>query len=82
MAAAKASFLEEWKDEYGYGGRIDQLYRDEVGCRMKPNEHYLDYTGSALYCSSALHCIFEELQVSILAPCCILVPSQRAGLPC
>lgn len=30
---------------------------------MRPDEHYLDYTGSALYCSSALNCIFEDLQV-------------------
>eukprot|EP00892_Ulva_mutabilis_P009776 jgi/Ulvmu1/7170/UM034_0078.1 len=65
MAAAKAAFLEQWGGEYGYGGRVDQLYRDEVGCRMKPHEHYLDYTGSALYCSSALQCIFEDLQTNV-----------------
>lgn len=68
MAVAKAAFLEQWKEEYGYGGRIDQLYRDEVGCRMKPHEHYLDYTGSSLYCSSALQCVFEDLQVTTDLP--------------
>lgn len=74
MAAAKAAFLAQWKDEYGYGGRIDQLYRDEVGCRMKPNEHYLDYTGSALYCSSALNCIFEDLQVGLRSLLLLALP--------
>ena len=31
--------------QYGYSGRIDYLYPREVGLRMKPGEHYLDYTG-------------------------------------
>ena len=41
----KESFLAQYGQRYGYGGRIDRLYPAEVGARMKPNEHYLDYTG-------------------------------------
>ena len=41
----KEVFLAQYGQRYGYGGRIDQLYPAEVGARMKPNEHYLDYTG-------------------------------------
>lgn len=26
----------------------------QVGCRMKPNEHYMDYTGSSVYCQSQI----------------------------
>lgn len=26
----------------------------QVGVRMKPNEHYLDYTGSSVYCQSQI----------------------------
>jgi molybdenum cofactor sulfurtransferase len=37
-------------------------YPDEVGSRLKPNEHYLDYTGSSLYCNSQLQAAFEELK--------------------
>lgn len=63
---AKAEFLKEWGDSYGYGGRIDKIYRDEIGRRMAVNEHYLDYTGSSLYCSSVLSSIFDDLQVNCL----------------
>jgi hypothetical protein len=55
--------LREWAASYGYGGRIDKLYRDEIGRRMAENEHYLDYTGSSLYCSSVLKAVFDDLQV-------------------
>ena len=41
----KEVFLAQYGQRYGYGGRIDRLYPAEVGARMKPNEHYLDYTG-------------------------------------
>jgi hypothetical protein len=54
LAAAKAAFLEAHGGEYGYKGQIDVLYPCEVGCRMKPNEHYMDYTGSSVYCQSQL----------------------------
>ena len=43
------------------------LYRDEIGRRMAENEHYLDYTGSSLYCSSTLKTIFDDLQVLALS---------------
>jgi hypothetical protein len=54
LAAAKAAFLDQHGAEYGYKGQIDVLYPCEVGCRMKPNEHYMDYTGSSVYCQSQL----------------------------
>lgn len=34
----------------------------QVGCRMKPNEHYLDYTGSSVYCQSQIEKVFDELR--------------------
>jgi hypothetical protein len=34
----------------------------QVGCRMKPNEHYMDYTGSSVYCQSQIEQVFEELR--------------------
>lgn len=29
---------------------------------MKPNEHYMDYTGSSVYCQSQIEQVFEELR--------------------
>jgi hypothetical protein len=46
QALAKAGFLQAHGREYGYSGLIDKMYATEVGCRMKPNEHYMDYTGA------------------------------------
>jgi molybdenum cofactor sulfurtransferase len=52
--------------EYGYGGgRVDSLYSKEVGCRMKPGEHYLDYTGASVYCQSQLRAVFDELSATM-----------------
>lgn len=59
---AKERFLQRHGHEYGYGGLIDQLYPAEVGCRMRANEHYMDYTGSSVYCQSQLDAAFHELQ--------------------
>ncbi|GFR48351.1 hypothetical protein Agub_g10238 [Astrephomene gubernaculifera] len=59
---ARQRFLEEHGEEYGYGGIIDSLYPSEVGVRMAPNEHYLDYTGSSVYCQSQLDAVFAELR--------------------
>lgn len=53
-AADKAAFLQVHGSSYGYGGRIDDLYSKEVGCRLPPGHHYLDYTGSSLYATSQL----------------------------
>ncbi len=53
QALAKAAFLQAHRREYGYNGLIDKLYATEVGCRMKPNEHYMDYTGARQSCSTA-----------------------------
>lgn len=47
---------------YGYGGRIDDLYYEEIGSRMGPGEHYMDYTGSSLYTNSQLAAVFTELR--------------------
>lgn len=60
--AEKQAFLERYSKEYGYGGLLDQLYPCEVGCRMKPNEHYMDYTGSSVYCQSQIDQVFDELR--------------------
>lgn len=82
VAVAKAEFLQRWGTSYGYGGRIDSLYSNEIGRRMPANQHYLDYTGSALYCHSVLQSIFHDLQV--LPPPCRLHPSAISTLcgPC
>ena len=62
-AAAKRDFLDRWGADYGYGGRIDELYDQEIGSRLPEGQHYLDYTGSALYCRSAIQAAFDDLQV-------------------
>eukprot|EP01023_Acetabularia_acetabulum_P007645 TRINITY_DN13364_c0_g2_i1.p1 TRINITY_DN13364_c0_g2~~TRINITY_DN13364_c0_g2_i1.p1 ORF type:complete len:803 (-),score=148.34 TRINITY_DN13364_c0_g2_i1:249-2657(-) len=58
---AKQIFLRKNGEDYGYGGRIDGLYATEVAPRMKPHEHYLDYTGSSVYCNSYLESALKEL---------------------
>ncbi|KAG2427700.1 hypothetical protein HYH02_014532 [Chlamydomonas schloesseri] len=60
--AARRAFLAAHGSEYGYGGVIDELYPKEVGCRMQPNEHYMDYTGSSVYCQTQLGNVFAELR--------------------
>lgn len=46
LAAAKAQFLQQYGSGYGYAGSwLDQHYQAEVGSRLGPNKHYLDYTG-------------------------------------
>jgi hypothetical protein len=62
-AERKAAFLAQWGGKYGYGGRIDELYRSEIGCRLPEDQHFLDYTGSALYCRTPLQAAFNDLQV-------------------
>lgn len=62
VSGRKAEFLEVEGERYGYGGRIDELYPKEVGCRMGPKEHYMDYTGSAVYCQSQLEAAFQEMK--------------------
>ena len=62
LAQAKAEFLSAHGAAYGYGGQIDGLYPVEVGVRMQPGEHYLDYTGSSVYCQSQLEAVFQELR--------------------
>jgi hypothetical protein len=69
MAAAKAAFLAQWGAGYGYGGRIDELYHREVGARMPPHHHYLDYTGSSLYANSVLASVFIDLRVRAWHAC-------------
>lgn len=29
---------------------------------MAPNEHYMDYTGSSVYCQSQIDAVFQELR--------------------
>jgi hypothetical protein len=59
---AKAQFLKRWGRAYGYGGRIDELYEKEIGSRLPAGQHYLDYTGSALYCRTPLRTALDDLQ--------------------
>jgi hypothetical protein len=35
---------------YGYGGWLDAHYEAEVGARLGPGHHYLDYTGKSCCC--------------------------------
>ncbi|KAG1671558.1 hypothetical protein FOA52_011280 [Chlamydomonas sp. UWO 241] len=58
----KQTFLRQYGAQYGYDNRIDELYPAEVGVRMGPNEHYLDYTGSSVYMKSQLAAVFDDLQ--------------------
>ena len=62
---AKAQFLQQWGHQYGYQGAIDALYAREIGMRLPPGQHYLDYTGSALYCRTPLQAAFEDLQARL-----------------
>lgn len=45
LLAAKQQFLRQYGAQYGYGGWLDQHYQQEIGYRLGPNKHYLDYTG-------------------------------------
>jgi len=61
----KARFLAGHGHEYGYDGLIDEMYPAEVGCRMGSNEHYMDYTGSSVYCQSQIDAAFHELRTNM-----------------
>jgi hypothetical protein len=56
------------------------LYAKEIGIRLPPNEHYMDYTGSSLYCTSILKAVFDDLQVSARSPplIAISIPTHAA----
>jgi hypothetical protein len=47
LAAAKQQFMQQYGSGYGYGGWLEQHYQQEVGERLGPGKHYLDYTGDA-----------------------------------
>ncbi|PRW20464.1 Molybdenum cofactor sulfurase [Chlorella sorokiniana] len=63
--AAKAVFLSRWGDAYGYGGRIDEIWAKEIGTRLPPDEHYIDFTGSSLYWNSQVEGAMRELQTAV-----------------
>eukprot|EP01026_Neomeris_dumetosa_P051267 TRINITY_DN4507_c0_g1_i3.p1 TRINITY_DN4507_c0_g1~~TRINITY_DN4507_c0_g1_i3.p1 ORF type:complete len:788 (-),score=106.11 TRINITY_DN4507_c0_g1_i3:276-2639(-) len=65
MILAKQIFERQHGSRYGYDGRIDELYAKEVAPRMQPHEHYLDYTGSSVYCNSQLQAALEELSTQM-----------------
>mmetsp|Transcript_43773 Transcript_43773/g.109837 ORF Transcript_43773/g.109837 Transcript_43773/m.109837 type:complete len:691 (-) Transcript_43773:128-2200(-) len=65
MAGPKTSFLAKYKDSYGYGGKLDKLYHDEVGCRLEPHEHYMDYCAAALYTNSMIDATMAELKENV-----------------
>ncbi|KAI8471068.1 MAG: pyridoxal phosphate-dependent transferase [Monoraphidium minutum] len=59
-AEAKAAFVQE-HPEYGYNGWLDAHWGSEVGARLPPGGHYLDFTGSGLYTTSQLAAASAEL---------------------
>ncbi|KAJ9529686.1 hypothetical protein QJQ45_014473, partial [Haematococcus lacustris] len=70
--AARQQFLASHGGAYGYGGLLDRLYPEEVGVRMGPvpgapalQQHYLDYTGSGVYCQSQVAAVFQELSCTM-----------------
>jgi len=65
MTGPKTSFLAKYKDSYGYGGKLDKLYHDEVGCRLEPHEHYMDYCAAALYTNSMIDATMAELKENV-----------------
>lgn len=42
---ARADFLQQYSDSYGYNGWMEQHWQQEVGNRIGQGQHYLDYTG-------------------------------------
>lgn len=67
LAAAKAQFLHLYGSGYGYAGSwLDQHYQAEVGYRLGPNKHYLDYTGRF---EGSLHTtVFVDTQLPVCLP--------------
>lgn len=52
LLAAKQQFMQQYGSGYGYGGWLDKHYQQEIGARLGPNRHYLDYTGAVLLTST------------------------------
>lgn len=48
LHAAKEAFLQQYNQQYGYNGWLDANYESELGCRLGPGQHYLDWTGGLL----------------------------------
>jgi selenocysteine lyase/cysteine desulfurase len=61
LQAAKQQFLQQYGSGYGYSGWLEQHYQQEVGYRLGPGKHYLDYTGAALYPASLLEAVYKDL---------------------
>ncbi len=59
-ACAKAAFLQQAGDDYGYGGAIDSLRRDSLA-RLR-GRVYVDHAGAALYCE-------DQLRAAVLVRC-------------
>ncbi len=59
-ARAKAAFLQQAGDDYGYGGAIDSLRRDSLA-RLR-GRVYVDHAGAALYCE-------DQLRAAVLVRC-------------
>lgn len=68
LLAAKQQFLQQYGSEYGYGGWLDQHYQQEIGSRLGPDKHYLDYTGASV-----------SEPVGLLAGACMAVCMRQAG---
>lgn len=45
LSEAKEAFLQQYRDQYGYDGWMQQHWQAEVGNRIGQGQHYLDYTG-------------------------------------
>jgi hypothetical protein len=59
LAAQKAAFLKSAGGAYGYNGWLDAHYHSEVGKRLGPDRHYMDYTGKKLH---ILQAVMQSLQ--------------------
>ncbi|KAL6774590.1 hypothetical protein ACKKBG_A25570 [Auxenochlorella protothecoides x Auxenochlorella symbiontica] len=58
---SKEAFLKKYGHDYGYDGRIDELFEREIGNRLN-GSHYLDNTGAALYWNSQVEALSRDLE--------------------
>lgn len=65
LQRAKEEFLRQHGDAYGYKGLLDSIWQQELGSRLPPNHHYLDFTGSSVYVNSQLAAAMDELKGAV-----------------
>lgn len=59
---AKQKFLDKYGTAYGYRGLLNSMYDYELGARLGPDQHYLDYMGSSVYTETQLTAVMEDLR--------------------